>query len=436
MNPDPITQMILDSQRETISEKFPALDQDIRIPIILWKYLTNPPEKFFDKDIFGQACQVYSDFLKKYPNDLFAFLKEEYRELNHANRNLSEINLLPIHDILLPNDDDINLINFCDHSILPNYLRLIEGVYRVVINPIVAFARLEEGKKASPTTPLSIHDRWEKLSNNYPDLSAPFIRTIRNGIAHGGVVYGNNDITFTDRENSEYYLIRQFIEEFDNLLDFCNAMILAYLLFYYRNFQVLFDEGVYLPTSFLFDELRAELSAPNWEVRGCIESKTYDKKSQLNIYVRDSLLSKARLIYYSSRTARGVVKLSPFYGKRYSRFFISYFSKYYTGGFIPYDGEKFKHLDEAGIDDTSTYVGAMEVPRISHKNLVFNQSLYIAGGILDGIRIGIPFWLGKRRAKQDGYVLTPRVGKIFRYRFGVTVRLSLVIDSKDGDLET
>jgi hypothetical protein len=435
MNPDPISQMILNSQRDTISKKFPALDQGIRTPIVFWKYLTDAPERFFNKEIFDQITQIYADFFSKYPNELFTFLKEEYSELNNANRNLSEINLLPIHDIKLPNDDDINLINFCDYSILPNYLRLIEGVYRVVINPIVAFARLEGGKTTSLLTPGTIYRRWQILCNNYPDFSAPFIRTVRNGIAHGGVVYGNNDIIFTDKDSSESFLISQFIKEFDNLVDFCNAMILAYLLFYYRNFQILFDEGVYLPTSFLFDELRAELSAPKWEVRGCIESKTFDKKSQLNIYIRDSLLSKMRLRYYSSRTVRGANKLSSFFGKRYSRFFISYFSKYYTRGFISYDGEKIKQLEEAGVDEISTYVGAIEVPLIFHRNLIFNRFLYTLGSISNGIRIGIPYWVKKRGADRDGYVVIPRVGQIFKYPSGVTVKVSLVVSSEADDLD-
>ncbi|WP_148208183.1 hypothetical protein [Methanosphaerula palustris] len=432
MNPDPSIHSIHDSRRSAIFEKFPTLDNNARIPLIFGRYLNNKPEKFYSRNIFVQATQIYSDFLEKFQDELFIFLKNESRELNLANRNLSEINLLPIHDIKLPDDDDIKLINYCDYSILPNYLKLIEGVYRVIINPIVAFVQLEKGQQISNQ---KIFNRCENICKKYPDFSDPFLNTIRNGIAHGGIVYGNGSITFIDENKVEEYSIKQFIVEFDDLLDFCNAMMLAYLTFYYSN-HLLFKSGnIFLPSSFLFEEIKEELSAPSWEVRGCIESVTYKKENQLIIYISDSLLGKIHLLFYLTGTVRGILKLIPFYGKEYSRFFFSFSSKYYQRGFLAVDRTKIQFSEKEGFDDTSI-LNAMEVPLIYHRNLIFNRLFFWAITILNGFKPNISFILKNQRVINDGFSMEPRSGQIFRYRLGVTIKVSLVIKPNGKDLET
>lgn len=432
MNPDLIMRKELEFYRLLIFEKFPFLDKDTRIPLVFWRYLFNRPEKFLNWDVYTQAIKIYSDFYSKYPTEFSDFFSKEFRELNLANRNLSEINLLLIHDNKL-NDDQIELINFCDNSILPNYLRLIEGVYHVMINPIVTFTQLENGKKPFNQ---KIFNRCEYITKEYPTFSEPYSHVIRNAIAHGGVIYGNNNITFQDDNNIEEYSIKGFIRKFDDLLDFCNAMILAFLTFYYINRTNLSSEGIVLPTSFIFEEIKMEFSAPKWDVRACIESETHDKRNQLNIYIGESFFWKTLPFYYSLQTVQGAVKLCSFFGKSYSRIFISYSSKYYPRGFIGFDGEKIAQSKKEEIDDISTYRKAIDVEFISHRNPFFNRLWYIASYFKDTIQRGIPLWLDKRRTGRVGYTIEPRAGKIFRTRFGVTIRLSIVITSDSENLDT
>jgi hypothetical protein len=432
MNPDPFIQSIHDSRRSTILEKFPTLDNNTRIPLIFGRYLLNRPEKFYSREIFNQAIQVYSDFFNKYQDDLLNFIKNESREMNLANRNLSEINLLPIHDIKLP-DDKIELINFCDYSILPNYLRLIEGVYRIVINPIVAFVQLE---KNNPISYLELNGRLENLNKKFSDF-CPFSNIIRNGIAHGGVIYGNNNVTFIDKKGKEeYYLIGQFIKEFDDLLDFCNAMMLAYLTFYYSNHSIFKSDGTLLPSSFLFEEIKEELSAPGWEVRGCIESEIYKKESQLNLYISDSILSQIRFLFYLFGTIKGIYKFTMFFGKEYSRYFFSFSSKYYPKGFAAVNGTKILFLGKEGFDDNSIIMNAIESPLIYHKNNILFRLLGKTVIILNGVKSNISLILENQRVINDGFSMEPRFGQIFRYRLGVTIKVSLVIKPNGKDLET
>jgi len=432
MNPDPFIIQINDCHRKEILKAFPNLGAIDRVPLTFWKYLDSRPEKFYSERIFSETLAIYSDFLAKHFIDFVDFLKDQTGEINLAYRHLSEINLLDFHDIVLPTDE-IELIKLCDYSILPNYLRLLEGVYYVLINSVVAFTQLEKGKSI-PNLPL--FNRVEIISRSYPEFSNLYYNIIRNGIAHGGVSYGNRDVTFVDdKGNTETFSVTWIIKEFDYLLDFCNAIMLALLHFYYENRSILNSNEFYLPISFLFEELKSELQAPGWEIRGCIESETYNKKSQLNIFAGDSFYDKYRLIHYTIRTIRAAYLLSPRFNRVFQRFFISFSSKKYHRGFISFDGSRIKDLLDSGVDETSAYIQGMDVPLVFHRGLPFRRIFLYGFSLVDGINTIIPFQYKKYQESLNRLDIERRYIDVKQEKFKTFIKVSVIIKNDTPGLE-
>ena len=59
-------------------------------------------------------------------------------------KSLNEINSLKFHDMAIPSNG-YDLMRFCDNSIHPNYLKLVEGVYSNFILPIGFYQRIKRG---------------------------------------------------------------------------------------------------------------------------------------------------------------------------------------------------------------------------------------------------------------------------------------------------
>ena len=90
---------------------------------------------------------------------------------------------------------------------------------------------------------------------------------MRNGIAHGGVTYSSDLIQYQDKKGNRKQLdTYEIIRRFDNLLDVCNGLLLAFSIFMLTRD----DERYELPTNLLVDELMAATTTPYWSVVGCL----------------------------------------------------------------------------------------------------------------------------------------------------------------------
>ena len=421
LDQNPLTLKLHEYQRHEIIQAFPQINTQKQIPLIFWNYLNGRPEKFYSDEIFHIALSTLNQFLKKYPDQMANFLIKENNEFNIALRQLIDINSLPIHDDILPKDD-LDLIKFCDNTILPSYLKLVEGVFHVIINPIIAFIQLENGK---PIKDLPLFDQIEKLKYQYAIFTESVSRTMRNGIAHGGVIFRNNDITFIDKKGKkETYRIQDVIPIFDNLLDACNAIVLAFLLLYHENHDFFKNNNISLPITIIYEELKSELKSPGWEIKGCLESQTFNGRSQLNIFTSNSFRDKSRLVYHVIRT----MHITNIYAPSYDRYFLKINSKHYLNGFISFNGIKIRELQsELSDDNVSKYFSAIESPLIWHRDLPFSKFYTYAATLLSAIKVAFPLEFQKIKKKNFNYFIEPRFIEVSTERYINRARVSIII---------
>ena len=196
--------------------------------LALIKYLDKQPEKFYSKDIF----EIYTTFLEvqfsKNPKRLISILNNKNHDLSNAFSLLDRINNESWHDAILP-DNDYERMKFCDANLNPTYLKLVDGVYHHFIYILAACSRLERRKNAEG---LDLFNCVEEIKSNYPSICGPYDNRIRNGIAHGGVVFKHFEIIYKDKKGKVRTIQTLDLPLLvDELVDTCNAIALAIRIF-------------------------------------------------------------------------------------------------------------------------------------------------------------------------------------------------------------
>jgi hypothetical protein len=422
LDQNPLTSTIHEYQRDKIIQKFPQISNEIKIPLIFWNFLTKRPEKYYSNEIFDITLNTFKKFLLKYPDELLNFSNIQKYEFNKSFRQLMDINALKIHDNIL-SKEEIDLIEFCDNAILPAYLKLIEGVFHVLIKSIIAFNQLEKGKSI---TDLDLYNQIENLKGKYEIFIESASVIMRNGIAHGGVLFGTRDISFIDKKgNQKEYRIKDVISKFDDLLDTCNAISLAYLVFYYENYRFFTNNNVVLPINLICEEIKSELKSPGWEVNDCIESQIFEGKTQFNIFTTNSFLYKPYLIYHIGRT----MHISNIYAPYYDRYLIKLISKHYLNGFIVFDGNKIlelqKNMDE---DDSNAYFKAIKLSCIWHRDMPFQKLCTLIIACFSGLIIRYFLEKEKLKEKKLNLIYEPRTVELSIEPSITKARVSIVIN--------
>ncbi|MDO9028650.1 MAG: hypothetical protein Q7U68_07330, partial [Candidatus Roizmanbacteria bacterium] len=209
------------------------------------------------------------------------YLFEHDAELNRTFLHLEEVNNLEWHDFF-EKLDDFELIRFIDQQIHPTYLRLTEAVFTPLCRIVAHFSRVDRGKGTDGLDLWPIVEELEKTS--LCEVVNPYKHIVRNAIAHGGITYLQNEILYGDKKgNEEKHSDTDIVRTFDDLLDTCNALALAFSVF----LLVHQPHGYSLPQQLLLDELKEEKKAPWWEVVGCTPSK-FTGLNQLIVYARPS----------------------------------------------------------------------------------------------------------------------------------------------------
>jgi len=199
-------------------------------------YINQRPEKFYCRDSYTTVLNSYLDLFKKRPKELDQLLIKTSFKLNNAFDILIELNKNPKNDAGTPKED-VELIDFVDSFINPNYVKLIEGVLAAMMYPIAYFSRLNRNVS---TEGLDIYNIMQELSDTkFKSITNSYNNTIRNGIGHGGVSYTFREVNYTDKKgNSENIDQSNMIRLFDDLVDTCNgaACAIKYFMNLYPKF--------------------------------------------------------------------------------------------------------------------------------------------------------------------------------------------------------
>jgi hypothetical protein len=367
------------SRLRKISSEIPILKTcEHKNYLSLFKYFYNIPEKFYNK----KACWDNYNFLEKLKNEdinaLVSLLVTFNEDSSLLFVSLDDINALNFHDIKI-SSNEYELISFLDMHFHISYLKLTESAFSNLIYPLSYYQRRKRGAKLEG---FDVFQRVAELKNTeYNYLINPYDHTIRNAIAHGGIIYNPpNEITYKDKKSSVSVNTRKIVEIFDEMLDICNGLLLGYRLFYCINYGFLEENGIQIPLSIVTEEFKAEMSAPGWEIKKCFESKTYDNRKQLMVFTHNTFLDSKKLKFNVMRSAFFARKYTP----NYERYFFSLVSKYSTVGFASFNMYESKMNKSDKINESTEYndlfknVEFFFMPRLKLPSFIFKITTFIS----------------------------------------------------------
>ncbi|MFW6282374.1 MAG: hypothetical protein ACOC1O_06295 [bacterium] len=413
----PTTQAVNRYWKEKVLNHFPILESKKEAKFLsLKEYIQVRPQKFYNKNIYKDYFSFLNSFKDNNPKNLKELYNDNVHELNIAIKSLNEINRLNIHDIFEP-DDSIKTIRFIENNIHFNYLKLIEAVYHKYILFIAYLNRINRGKSIEGLDIYNCVEELKKTSFRY--ITTCYDNTIRNGIAHGGITYKDNDTIYKGkRGKSNEIRTKRIVRMFDDMLDICNGLALSFKLFLIINRDFFNKNKLDIPKEFLIQELKAQANAPRWEIVDCLENIIKDNKRQLNIFVNNSLLDFQEVNYYGLRTA----VLAEYFARDFDRYFIYLNSKYSLPGFAAYNGQILHKGRLYGDNDINKYKGVLEdnllffIPRLKVPNIIRKLiNLWIIGRSL--MFIYFRTFLKKYRYRE---------AKLFRRNFSIIINDSSI----------
>lgn len=409
-----------DRRRLSVNRAFPYLNRcEHQYILDFSKYLWESPERFYSKTAF----EVYFSWIENSHTNSDGFLAEYLRDnqfqLDNSIMHLTEINHLSYHDALVMSNE-YERIQFIDRHIHPDYLRLIEAVLKPLCRLPALHSRIGRGKGIDDIDEIcSIMQEISRTSLS--DFADCYNHTIRNGIAHGGIVYRNREILYRDKKGNEELLRDSDVfSKFDELLDVCNGFVFALSAFLITHRL----EGYVIPPNLLVNELIAETATPWWKIIGCIQA---------------SISNTTQLIVYARISSGNAVlnRLSPFQTGLLAEFFAPGFDKYlvqFRGnaediGWITFDGEKLKRLREAKSIHLPDYEDAIDNGPYHSKNRRKLPKIFtIMVGFVSWIKGNAPWFFNDFRVAMNRPNMAVRVTKIFRIKGWSIIRSHVYVD--------
>lgn len=219
-----------------------------------------------------------------------------------------------------------------DTYLHPAYLRLIEGVLYPFLVIAAKQSRFERGVSTDGLNLFNVVD--ELRDRGFRKACSAYEHGMRNGIAHGSILYGDQSITYTDaRNNSTSIDVYSVIEKCDLAVDVCNALAAAIKVFLLRYIQ---DPSMF-PRAMMVEDFQAVVQAPWWQIESCLPS-TIANKSQLNIYAKADTLDYDKVFYSCIESS----VLAEHYMPGFQRYFIKIESDRAMPGWAAFDGNILK----------------------------------------------------------------------------------------------
>jgi hypothetical protein len=412
-------------QRKALLRRFPVLSGCAhKYFLSLRKYLLRAPQRFFSEgtNALFSAWLTARDSTARFA--LRCYVNDHLYELNMAFLYLEEINAYDWHDHF-EKLDDYELIRFIDQQIHPAYLRLVEGVLAPVLRIAAHFSRLDRNKKSTGLQIWQIAD--ELARTDLSDAVLPYRQIVRNAIAHGGITYLQKEIRYQDnRGNEEKHADLEVIRLFDDLLDTCNALVLALSVFLFAHQS----HGYALPQQLLLNELREETWTPWWEIIGCTPSKN-SGLNQLIVYARPRTSDFGKVQFSTFQSGVLAEQFSP----GYDRYFFSIRSKQSWPGWAGFDGKKLRQLrskPDAVLEDYKSvlendlvfYVPRLRIPKVLSRIHTLMLS----------VRLHWPLAMSDLRKQMGWADIVVRGAKIHRNAWGSVLNGRIHVKSDAGEV--
>lgn len=371
---NPITRQLHETWLDKIDKEFEfvSIKNDTNYLSII-NYLDKSPQKFYHKSAFKEFLHQLNTLLTKDEKILSQTLINLENQISLSYKILNDINHLEINDIHYPKEH-YDLINFIDKHIHYNLLKLYETPLYYFSKLIAECFWIKAGKK---TDGLDLYNSVEELKKNgFSYLEQYYLHDIRNGIAHGKIVYTDNDISYFDKKNNKASIsTKKIIEVFDNSLDIVNGFCLAFKIFSISNQPFFEKHKIAIPQSILLEELQTKANAPAWTVYNILDSTALNNKKQLMIYVKNDNWDFNKVQFFSYSTAYWAEKLT----NSYNRIFFSFNSTHSTisSGWAAFNADRLRELRISSETKLEDYKGVLEedllffIPKYKFPKLVY-----------------------------------------------------------------
>ncbi|RYE15366.1 MAG: hypothetical protein EOP45_18555 [Sphingobacteriaceae bacterium] len=318
---------------------------------VLEKFFVCSPEKYYSKEAYITYFDFLTESLIKNKVELLQFFTDKKDAINMSCKLLDSINSKPIHEYQVKDTDAV----FIDEYINYGYLQLLEGVLLVYVQLVTYIELINEGKK---TDNLDLFTCIEKLGKGrFGYLKFVYDNTVRNGIGHGKIVYGESKAEYIDKkDNKATFYYYQLIRKFDSLLDIINGFVLAYITFWSKELNSL---NIELPRQLIFEEVRLNSTLPHWQVTNVINQQILDKR-QLSITIRSSCSLQTELRDHAIKTA---VHAAHLVGDKFDIIELHITHNDFPG-YVKFDVKLLNELDGTSLDSasySSTVVDSLEM---------------------------------------------------------------------------
>lgn len=384
-------------------------------------HLDHQPDKFYDKLAFDKYYHwiTKQDQCKRV--DLKNWVLQNIFHISQALLFLKEINLEPWHDFPLTSKDEYDTIRMIDKHIHPSYLRIVEGVFFPLLQPIAHFSRRDRNKHADN---LSLWSTVEEIKGG-PEgyLTQPYIHIMRNGIAHGGVSFLQRAIRYTDAKGNKCTYDTSFVVRvFDDMLDTCNGIAAALKVFFLNNQT----QGYAMPQELLNQILQEQTKNPWWEVEGSVEAEIQDQ-SQLTIYAKLKTTDFRKIQWSALQTGILAERLV----RGYDRYFLSFRSWKSLPGWASFEGNRLKSLRESGSSDLEDYAGTLQELFYWHRKPKIFNFLDSFGTLLYSFQATWPLAWHDIMVNLDRPIITCRNVTVERDGWHAIINAEIVIENLD-----
>lgn len=370
--------------------------------LALRRYTSSRPERFFNPMVRTAFTEWLENLHQQEAGALRDYFRIHLAEIDSALVFLHEINGEDWHDQKLNSSQDWESLRFVDQHVHRTYLRLVEGVLAPIARLPAYFSRRARG---AGTEGLDIYAIGSELANGpLGTITSSYRHTIRNGIGHGGITYGQSEITYRDKRGNEETLgTSEIVTLCDDLLDDCNGLAAALAVFFVRHRR----DDYPISEELLLQELREETSTPWWTIEGTIRSRV-PAGDQMLVYARTRSTDFPTIQFSAIQTGL----LTEAFAPGYIRYFISIRGSSSGTGWAAFHGERLRD-HRVAADDLARYTDVIE----SIAFLPLNrrpQWMSRIWNMYQALRIYWPCARADWRAARGIPEFTPRVATIHR----------------------
>ncbi len=343
----------------------------------LTAYIEATPQRFYSRPAFTAYLEFLESTYATRPKLVIEALRDQGEALELAHRIVSEVNRMRIHDSYIP-ESSIERIQWIDGEVNQLLLRLWEASLHGFLLVHSHVRRRLANKGLASMDIYNTVQETEKTA--LADIGRAYDHNVRNGIGHGKVTFTNDHVIYRDKKGTTAQRsFKEVVRTFDNLIDTLNALALAQRVFWSCHQVALANEGLQLPKAVLFEELRARVNMPGWQIEACLESARRAPKRQLEIHLRNSHWDFDKVQYWAFYTAYWAERLT---GSFESIFLQFRSSSAKFNSWAGYNAERMRELRAAGTQDISAYKGVLEsdlmffVPRIKFPRWILKLGTY------------------------------------------------------------